>query len=101
MFNSDLFGSMKNGSFFINVSRGEIINEKVLIKYLNNKKILAAGLDVIQNEFEDNVSKNILVNYSKNHDNLFISPHIAGLTYDSERKAAEFSLKNINKFFNI
>ena len=30
---------------------------------------------------------NVLLNYSKKHDNVLISPHVAGLTYESEKKA--------------
>tara|TARA_Y100000294_G_C8435024_1_gene288394 strand:+ start:135 stop:254 length:120 start_codon:yes stop_codon:yes gene_type:complete len=35
-----------------------------------------------------------------NEDNLLITPHIAGLTYDSERKAQTAAYNAIKKFFN-
>jgi phosphoglycerate dehydrogenase-like enzyme/CMP-N-acetylneuraminic acid synthetase len=99
LFNEKYFSIMKKGSYFINVSRGEIVNENCLLKYLKNKTIKAAGVDVISNEQRVNIKNNILIKYAKHYDNLFITPHIAGLTYDSEKKAAIQSYNNLIKFF--
>ena len=41
--------------------------------------------------------KNRLVEYSKQDENLLITPHIAGLTYESEYKAAMSSINVIKK----
>ena len=54
--------------------------------------------DVISNEQKD-ISKNPLVRFSKENDNLIITPHVAGLTYESESKAAEQSFITIEKYF--
>ena len=43
------FGAMKEGAYFINTSRGEIVNEKELIKAVKEKGI-RVGLDVYQNQ---------------------------------------------------
>ena len=39
-----------------------------------------------------------LVAYAREHSNLIITPHIAGLTFDSERKAQTASFKMIKEF---
>ena len=39
---------MKKNSIFVNTSRGEIVDEKSLIKFLKNKKIKYAILDVVK-----------------------------------------------------
>tara|TARA_Y100000389_G_C17342942_1_gene454331 strand:- start:299 stop:1024 length:726 start_codon:yes stop_codon:yes gene_type:complete len=44
------FNMMKKTSFIINTSRGAIINEKDLIKALEDEKIAGAGLDVYEKE---------------------------------------------------
>ncbi|KYH34883.1 (S)-sulfolactate dehydrogenase [Clostridium tepidiprofundi DSM 19306] len=44
------FSSMKNGVYFINVARGNVVDECELIKNLKNKKIKAAALDVFEDE---------------------------------------------------
>ena len=97
MVDSSWFYSMKDGVFFINISRGEIVVEEDLINALESRKIKSAGLDVIRNEISSELKSSKVINYAKDNDNLIITPHIAGLTVDSERKAAEFSLDILRK----
>ena len=70
-----------------------------MLKALKSKIIKAAYLDVIKKEQNINLKKNNLINYSRKKDNLIISPHIAGLTYESEEKAFLISADNIIKYF--
>ena len=93
--NEDYFRSLKKGVIFINSSRGENINEGKLLKYLKNKKISLALLDVIQGEQQLNKKNSKLIDYMKKNKNLIITPHIAGLTYESEKKAFNICLENI------
>ena len=97
--NDNFFKEMKNNSYFINTSRGDVVNENALINNLKNGKILAAGVDVISNEFTSNKKGHPLIEYAKNNDNLIITPHIAGLTYDSERKAQKAAFAAIKDYF--
>jgi D-3-phosphoglycerate dehydrogenase / 2-oxoglutarate reductase len=102
--NYDYFGDkefqqMKDGAFFLNTSRGGLLNEKSLIKALETKKITAAALDVIKGEQNSNLKDHQLIKYARLNDNLIISPHIAGLTVDSQGKAAEFAFKQVKSFF--
>ena len=90
---------MKKNSFFVNISRGEIVDENALIKNLKSKKITCAAVDVVKHE-SGNLEKNKLIIYARKNENLIITPHIAGLTYDSEYKAAEEVIKNLNIFLN-
>lgn len=50
MFGKKLFDIMKENSIFINVSRGEIVDQPALIDALKNNKIRGAGLDVMTPE---------------------------------------------------
>ena len=85
MFNYDTFKKMKKNAIIINLSRGEIINEKDLIKALDSRLIQGAGLDVFQNEPYDGP----LVKY----DNVIITPHIGAyakeIRMQMELEAAE------------
>ena len=91
------FQKMKTGSYFINISRGEIVVEDDLLNALSSGKLKAAGLDVIRNEITGEIKSSDVINYAKNNDNLIITPHIAGLTYDSELKAAKYSVRTIKR----
>lgn len=98
MIDENIFKQMKNGSYFINTSRGDVVNELDFIRYLDNGKIVAAGVDVIRDEFIGIKTRHPLIQYARSHDNLIITPHIAGLTYDSERKAQTAAYDAIKKF---
>ena len=43
MFNDARFGMMKDKAIFINTSRGEIVDEKALVKAIKEKNIYAAS----------------------------------------------------------
>lgn len=67
--NKNIFDSMKEGCFFINIARGNIVDEKELINNLKSRKIKAAALDVFEEEplKEDNKLWDL--------DNVIITPH--------------------------
>ncbi|GAA0745472.1 phosphoglycerate dehydrogenase [Clostridium oceanicum] len=67
--NKNIFDSMKEGCFFINIARGNIVDEKELINNLKAGKIKAAALDVFEEEplKEDNKLWDL--------DNVIITPH--------------------------
>jgi D-3-phosphoglycerate dehydrogenase len=86
------------GAILINTSRGAVLNQDALLAALVSKKIGAVGLDVIENEhlFErDKVNK--LIEYSLVHDNIIITPHIGGATFDSVKKTDMFVLQQFFK----
>ena len=74
MVDSQFINNMKYGSFYINTSRGEIVIEDNLIDALKSGKIKAAGVDVISNENVEDINENKLIRYSKNNNNLLITP---------------------------
>ncbi|KAA0210293.1 hypothetical protein FBQ84_04910 [Ignavibacteria bacterium CHB1] len=76
-FDRQQFALMRPDSILINTSRGEVINEKLLIKSLTNGNIKAAGIDVVCNEpFPEQSLFNVK--------NLTITNHIAGKTTESK-----------------
>ena len=99
MISYDEFKVMKKNSYFINTSRGEIVDDAALIDALESKKIAAAGIDVISGEQQETLEDHLLINYARKHENLIITPHIAGCSVDSQRKSAQFALDVLNSFF--
>jgi D-3-phosphoglycerate dehydrogenase / 2-oxoglutarate reductase len=98
MVNSDFIDNMKDNSYYINTSRGEIVVEQDLVVALKTGKIKAAGVDVIRNENSDKIDNNLLVQYASKNNNLIITPHIAGLSTDSESKAQIAAFEMIFNF---
>jgi glyoxylate reductase len=84
---------MKDGVFLINTSRGPVINEKILVKYLKSGKIGGAGLDVFE---EEPIIQPEL--YEMN--NVVLTPHNATGTIDTRIELAREASKNIIDFFD-
>lgn len=78
---------MKPGAMLINTSRGAILDEAALLESLSSGHLTAAGLDVIDGEWRDDLVSHPLVVYSQSHDNLVITPHIGGVTCESQALA--------------
>ena len=83
---------IKNSSVIINAARGGIINENQLAKLLKENKIGGAALDVFNNE-------PINREYTKKFegiDNLILTPHIGGVTKESNKRVSEMIAKKID-----
>lgn len=85
---------MNSNSILINVSRGEIIDEKELINVLINKKIKGAALDVFNLE---PLSKNSPL---FNLNNVLLSPHIAGNFNNYQSNVIKAFEENLNRYIN-
>ena len=84
LFNREVFARMKEGSVLINTARGKIVVEADLIEALKTGPLLAAGLDVY--EQEPATPDNPLFKL----DNIVVSPHVAGVdTLSKENMAIE------------
>ena len=75
----DFFKMMKNSSYLINVSRGQIINESDLIFSLENNYLKGVGLDVL--DVEPINPKNKLISF----ENVLITCHNASNTLEASR----------------
>jgi phosphoglycerate dehydrogenase-like enzyme len=82
---------MKPTAILINTSRGEIVNEEALIKALEGKAIRGAGLDVFENEPINRGNPLLSL------ENVVLSPHAAGGTYESWPRRARFAYDNIQR----
>jgi phosphoglycerate dehydrogenase-like enzyme len=85
------FALMKPTAIFINTCRGPVVDEDALYKALTSKQILAAGLDVMVEEPP-----------KANHplfklDNVTLTPHTAGPTWENWAKAFRNAFDNIQR----
>ena len=92
LFNDELFASMRSDACFLNVSRGELVDEDALERALRQNKIRAAALDVFVTE--PLPSSSLLWDV----ENLLITPHTAALTDKLwERHFVRFS-ENLRRY---
>jgi D-3-phosphoglycerate dehydrogenase len=96
--NRDALLKMKRGSIIINTSRGAVIDEPALLDALNSGHLAGAGLDVIEGEWEPNIRDHPLLRYLREHDNVVITPHIGGVTHESQRMAFAHTVKKLKDY---
>jgi D-3-phosphoglycerate dehydrogenase len=84
------FAAMKRGAWFINTSRGEVVDECALLDALTSRHLSGAALDVLCHEHSDGMGDHPLVVYARANDNLIITPHIGGCTAESMQKTELF-----------
>ena len=88
LLNKEKLNLIKNTAIIVNTARGEVIDERELIRLLKKRKIKCAGLDVFENEPELNSEFFKL-------DNVVILPHIGSGTEEARDKMALLAAKNV------
>jgi len=78
MIGADQFDAMKDGAIYLNPSRAALHDVDALIGALSSGKLVAAGLDHFEGERLDPGSPLAAL------DNVVLTPHIGGATYDTE-----------------
>ena len=91
MFSFSEFRQMKKNAYIINTSRGGIIDEGALHKAINDQVISGAYLDVLEEEPVNPLHP--LLQY----DNVVITPHIAGLTEESQNRTSLLVVQEVGK----
>ncbi len=107
MINSDFISGFKKPFWLINTARGKSVVTKDLVLALKSKKILGAGLDVLEYEkssFENLFSDDKMPNafkYLIDSDNVLLSPHVAGWSLESKERLAQTIVDKIKNLINI
>ena len=95
LFNEETFAKMKDGAVLVNTSRGDIIDESALLRALESGKLAAFGVDVLHNEWREDMCESPIVQYAQEHDNVIITPHMGGCTKRSLWEARIFSARKL------
>ena len=92
LLNTKVLSSLGKNGVIINVARGSVIDQDELIYCLENNLILAAGLDVYNNE--PNIPEKLI-----NLKNTVLLPHIASGTVETRNAMGQLVFDNIKNYF--
>ena len=106
MVNLDFINSFQKPFWFINTSRGNNVETADLVTALQQGKVLGAALDVL--EYEKLSFENLFItedkpeafSYLLQADNVLLTPHIAGWTFESHEKLAQVIVDKIKVFLS-
>jgi phosphoglycerate dehydrogenase-like enzyme len=85
-------GMMKPSAYFINISRGAVVNEEALVKALEKKQISGAGLDVFAVEPLPKESKLWEL------PNTILSPHCCGRLDDTDDRVVDMFCDSLKRY---
>lgn len=97
MMDYDAFCKMKKSAVFLNMARGPIVDEEGLRRALEEERIAAAGLDVLEKEpmTEDSPLRAL-----HECDRLLITPHIAWAAVETRKRLLDEVWMNLDAFRN-
>lgn len=91
MADADFFAKMKDGAFFINAARGEIVDEEALMEAV--PKLGPVIIDTWNHEPEINQRLMTVVDVA--------TPHIAGYSYQGKQNGTAMAVRSVARFFSI
>ena len=78
--------------YVVNIARGSVVDEPVLLNYLQRERIAGAGLDVFANE--PNISPAFFA-----LDNAVILPHVGSATNETRGAMGDLQIENLRRHF--
>lgn len=92
------FSWMKNGSIFLNLARGQVVDVDALRKHMESGRITGAGVDVFPKEPKTN--KEEFESTLRGLPNLILTPHIGGSTQEAQENIGNFVPGKIINYIN-
>lgn len=101
MIDYGFLSSFNRPFWLINTSRGKVLRTADLVKTLGEGKVMAAALDVLENEKLETLSTAEQEDFEQliAHNRILLTPHIAGWTHESKRRIAEVLLEKIRLIY--
>lgn len=97
MVNEEFLSSFAGPVYFVNTSRGKIMDTAALIENLKSGHVAGACLDVLENEHLDTMdeTERAQFDFLLHSEHVLLTPHIAGYTHEAAYKTAHIVLKKL------
>ncbi|HEV3007591.1 MAG TPA: 2-hydroxyacid dehydrogenase [Burkholderiales bacterium] len=92
LINEKVLQALGPQGFLVNIARGSVVDEPVLLRYLQEKKIAGAGLDVFADE--PRVPPGFFT-----LDNAVLFPHVASATAETRKAMGDLQIDNLRRHF--
>lgn len=93
LINADSLATMRSGAIIVNTSRGGVVDDAALAAAIRNGHIAGAALDVFETEPLTATAAEMFADL----DNVVLTPHIAGLTTESNERVSDVTVENVKK----
>lgn len=102
LINSAALENLNSSVTIINTSRGAVVDENAIVEALSNHRIKCYATDVIENETDRRLLHiSPLLKARKEGQNILVTPHIGGVTYESWHKTEEFCAMKVNVILGL
>lgn len=95
LFSAAVLDQMKPGALLINTARGSIVDEFALAERLRSGRLGGAAIDVFDKEPATDLS------HFSNLPNLILTPHISGVTSESNDRVCDLIANKVIQFFAV
>jgi lactate dehydrogenase-like 2-hydroxyacid dehydrogenase len=93
MINAGVLDALGPEGYLVNIARGSVVDEPVLLRYLQEKRIAGAGLDVFADEPRVPPAFFAL-------DNAVILPHVGSATVETRKAMGDLQVENLRRHFS-
>jgi lactate dehydrogenase-like 2-hydroxyacid dehydrogenase len=90
--NAAVLDALGPEGYLVNIARGSVVDEPVLLRYLQEKRIAGAGLDVFANEPQVPPEFFVL-------DNCVLFPHLGSATVETRKAMGDLQIENLRRHF--
>jgi lactate dehydrogenase-like 2-hydroxyacid dehydrogenase len=92
LINDKVLDALGPQGYLVNIARGSVVDEPVLLRYLQEKKIAGAGLDVFADE--PRVPKEFF-----GLENAVLLPHVGSATVETRKAMGDLQIENLRRHF--